>query len=98
MLDKMKRIFELQNKMKAVKKDLESALVEVEAEDGRIKIVIAGDQKIRSLEIAQELMNAENKDSLPLDLMDCFNQAIKKSQQLAASKMQQATGINIPDL
>jgi len=98
MFDKMKQLFELQGKMKAVKKELESSIVEVESNNGQIKIVISGDQKIKSLEIADALIVKENKTDLCRDLASCFNEAVRKSQNLAASKMKEVSGINIPGL
>ncbi|HDZ76815.1 MAG TPA: YbaB/EbfC family nucleoid-associated protein [Candidatus Omnitrophica bacterium] len=98
MLDKMKQLFELQGKMKQVKKELEASSVEVEAAGGQIKMVIGGDQKLKSLTIAESLISAENKDRLSRDLLDCFNEAVKKSQSLAADKMKSVAGINIPGL
>jgi hypothetical protein len=44
------------------------------------------------------LLSLANKASFEKDLVSCFNEAIKKSQGLAAEKMKQVTGINLPGL
>lgn len=98
MFDKMKQLFDLQNTMKTVKRELEVSSVEAQARNGQVRIVISGDQKVKSLEIADSLFGAQNKTSLQADLVSCFNDAIRKSQVLAADKMKQATGINLPGL
>lgn len=98
MFDKMKQLFDLQNKMQSVKKELERATTEVQSKNGSIKIIIRGDQKINSVSIADSLLNLQNKNMLQDDLVACFNEAIKKSQGLAADKMKQVTGIEIPGL
>lgn len=98
MFDKMKQLFDLQGKMQTVKKELENSSVESQSRGGDIKIVIRGDQKITSINIADSLLSADNKASLEKDLVNCFNEAIKKSQSLAADKMKQVTGINLPGL
>ncbi|MDP1854068.1 MAG: YbaB/EbfC family nucleoid-associated protein [Candidatus Omnitrophota bacterium] len=96
MFDKMKQLFELQGKMQAVKKELENSSVESQSRGGDIKIVIRGDQKVSSINIADSLLSPENKALFERDLVNCFNEAIKKSQGLAAEKMKQVTGINLP--
>ena len=98
MFDKMKQLFELQGKMKQVKKELEVSSVEAEAAGGRIKMVIGGDQKLKSLTIEESLLSAQNKERLSMDLLNCFNEAVRKSQSLAADKMKNVAGINIPGL
>lgn len=98
MFDKMKQLFDLQNTMKIVKKELEVSSVEAQARNGQVRIVISGDQRVKSLEIADSLLGAQNKIPLQADLVSCFNEAIRKSQSLAADKMKEVTGINLPGL
>jgi len=61
----------------------ELAVEKVEVNEGDIKIIIAGDQKIQTLEI-----NGENQARL----VDVLNKAIKRSQEVAARKVQQMSG------
>ena len=55
----------------------------VELNEGEIKIVISGDQKIQELEIKGE--------SQPR-LIEILNKAIKRSQEIAARKVQSMSG------
>lgn len=55
----------------------------VEVVEGGIKIVISGDQKIQELEI-----DGENQPRL----METLNKAIKRSQEVAARKVQMMSG------
>ncbi len=96
MLDKMKKIFELQGKISQIKKELENSIIEVTNQNQDIKIAITGEQKVLSLDIADSLIGAQNKEQFKRDLLDCFNQAIKKSQALASQKAKEITGLNIP--
>ena len=61
----------------------ELAAEKVEINEGDIKIVIAGDQKIQTLEV-----NGENQ----VRLVDVLNKAIKRSQEVAARKVQTMSG------
>jgi DNA-binding protein YbaB len=93
MLDKIKQIYELQQKAQAVKRELENSFAEVGSE---IKITISGSQKIQKLEITDDLL--ADKGKLQARLIDALNDAIRKSQELAAQKMKEITGINLPNL
>ena len=59
------------------------AAEEVVVEENGIKIVMTGDQKIKTLEI-----DGENQGRL----IDVLNKAIKKSQEVAAKKLQEMSG------
>ncbi len=56
---------------------------EIRIEEGDILVVISGDQKIKQLSV--------QGISSP-DVIDILNRAIKKSQELAAKKLQSMTG------
>lgn len=56
---------------------------EVEVERNGIKILITGDQKIKELE-----SNGKSDN----DIKDAINEAIKKSQEIAARKLSQMGG------
>lgn len=56
---------------------------EVEIEKHGVRVVITGDQKLKSIE-------SNGKDDN--DVRDAVNEAIKKSQEVAAKKLQQMTG------
>ncbi|MBW7955706.1 YbaB/EbfC family nucleoid-associated protein [Patescibacteria group bacterium] len=61
----------------------ELAAEEIRIEEGDILVVISGDQKIKQLSV-QGISSPE--------VIDILNRAIKKSQELAAKKLQTMTG------
>ena len=65
-----------------LKKAIESETIEVE--ESGIKVVVTGDQKIKSLTIN----GGENKI-----LVDTINKAVKKSQEMAAKRMKDMGGL-----
>ena len=97
MLDKMKKLFELRSKMSEIKQELAATNVEAEAAEGKIKIVINGEQKVQDLYIDDALIVSPNKSQLQNDLTHCLNEAIQKSQKLAADKVKEVTGLDIPN-
>ena len=56
---------------------------EIEIEKHGVRVVITGDQKLKSID-----SNGKDDD----DIRDAVNEAIKKSQEVAAKKLQQMTG------
>ena len=97
MFDKMKQLMEIKKQAEELKRDLDSTTVEVEDVRG-IKIVISGSQNFETLEIDPALLNPDNRKRFEDDLLRSLNLAIRKSQNLAAQKMQAMTGLNIPGL
>ena len=84
MFDKFKQIGELKKmRDEAMKIQRELAAEKVEISEGDIKIIISGDQRIHELEI--------NGESQPR-LMDVINKAVKRSQEVAARKVQSMSG------
>lgn len=65
----------------AIQKELQKE--EIEIEKNGVVIVISGDQKVRSIE-------TNGRDDR--DITEAINEAIKKSQEIAAKKLQQMGG------
>jgi DNA-binding protein YbaB len=61
----------------------ELAAEKVEIDEGDIKIVVSGDQKIQLLEIQGEPQNR---------LVEVLNKALRRSQEIAARKVQSMSG------
>lgn len=72
---------ELRKQAKQMQKDLSGE--EIRIEEGDVVVVISGDQKIKQFSV-QGISSQEAVDTL--------NKAIKKSQELAAKKLQSMTG------
>ena len=99
MFDKMKELYQLQKKARAIQKELRDTEIEATALDEKIKIIFNGEQKIQSLEIDESLFNSQNKRNLEQGLLDAIREGIARSQQIAAEKMKDVAGdLNIPGL
>lgn len=84
MFDKLKQLGELKrmrDQAMAMKRQLEAERVEVS--EGDVRVIITGDQKIEVLEVGGQ---ANEK------AREVINKAIKKSQEVAAQKLQQISG------
>ena len=81
-----KDMFKMQREAKRVKKELKN--IHVEAEASGVKVVVAADQEIVSVEIAPTVPHEQIG---PL-LKDALNRAMKKVQVISAEKMQPLMG------
>ena len=87
MFDKLKGLYELQKQASTLKKELNQIIIETEEENGTIKIVMNGEQKIQSVTIAPEWFSVEKKEKLEQALKKCFTKAAEKIQLTIASKL-----------
>ena len=97
MLDKIKNLMEMQRKMQEIKRQLDAMVFEVRSQDGLVTISMNGSQEVQKVEIAGDAP-ASQADTLERSLKDTFNRAIKRSHDLAAGKMKDITGINLPGM
>ena len=89
MLDKAKKMWEMQAKAKAVQKELRAMEFVGEELGGRIKVVVNGEQKVESIAIDEALFTPSEKTSVERFLKQAMSSAVSKSQQTAANKMKE---------
>jgi DNA-binding YbaB/EbfC family protein len=90
---------DLQAKLLKAKDELADMTTEVSSGGGAIKIVIDGQQRVRSVTISPEVINAEDVEMLQDLVMTAVNEAIQKSQDMAANHLSSLTGgLKIPGM
>ena len=90
---------QLQAKLAKAQQELGNATVEASSGGGVVKVVIDGQQNVRSVEISPEVINAEDAEFLQDLVMAAVNEAIAKSQELANKHLSSLTGgLDIPGL
>jgi hypothetical protein len=95
----LRQIQELQAKLVKAQEDLGNMNVEVAAGGGAIKIVINGHQQFQSITISPEVVNPDDVDFLQDIVLAACNEAVQKSQEIAAQNMSKLTGgMKIPGL
>jgi DNA-binding YbaB/EbfC family protein len=82
----------MQQQMAEAQEALAHESVTVTAGGGAISIVMSGHQRVQSLTIDPELLNAEDVDMLQDLLAAAVNSAIEQSQALSAQRMESITG------
>ncbi len=97
MFDKMKALFDMQKKMQEIKRELDITIFDIQSSDGLVKITMNGSQEVKEIVIKDNLGELEQA-GLAGSLKETFNRSIKRSQEIAAQKMKDVTGLNIPGL
>lgn len=97
MFDKMKTLMDMQKKMQEIKHELDNTIFEIASSDGLVKVAMNGSQEVKDIVIQQDIKEID-KISLQKAIKDAYNRAIKRSHELAAAKMKDATGFSIPGL
>ena len=95
----MQRAQQLQARLAKAQEDLAKATVETTSGGGAITVVINGQQKIQSIKISPDVLKTEDVEMLEDMVLTAVNDAVAKSQELAAKQMSALTGgLRIPGL
>lgn len=84
----MKDMYQLQKKAKQLQKELKDLEIEARSSDGIVTVVVNGEMKIVSIDIAAEYMTGENKNHVQNAVKDALTQAMARAQSESASRMQ----------
>lgn len=88
----MARVQKMQDDMKQAQEALADEYIEVSAGGGAITIEISGTQRVRTVTIAPELLEDGDAEMLGDILVAAINEALERSQTLAAERMESITG------
>jgi DNA-binding YbaB/EbfC family protein len=90
---------QLQAKLAKAQEELGSMTVEATSGGGAVKVVIDGHQKVHSVEISPEAVEAGDIELLQDLVISAVNEAVTKSQELVNKHLSSLTGgLNIPGL
>lgn len=90
---------EMQTRMMKIQEELGEATVEATAGGGAVKVVMTGQQRCQSVEIDPSAVDPDDVELLQDMLVAAVNDALQKSQELAAQRLGALTGgLKIPGL
>ena len=90
---------QLQVKLAKAQEELGNMTVEATSGGGAVKVVIDGHQKVHSVEISHEAVEAGDVELLQDLVIAAVNEAITKSQELVNKRLGSLTGgLSIPGL
>lgn len=94
--DMMNKIKETQQKVEETKLRLNSVLIDEQSNDGLLKVTITANREVKSLNIADELM--EDKEQLEDYLVLTLNKAIKKATEVNEAELGAVAKEGMPDI
>ena len=95
----MQQAQQLQSKLAKAQEELENITVEASSGGGAVTVTVNGQQKILSVKISPEVVNADDVELLEDLVLTAVSEAIAKSQETAAKHLGGLTGgLKIPGL
>jgi DNA-binding YbaB/EbfC family protein len=98
-MDMMRQVQKLQEEMLKTQESLGEETITATAGGGAVTVVMTGQQRIQSISIAPEVVDPDDVEMLEDLVTAAVNEALQKSQELAAQRMSALTGgLRIPGL
>ncbi|MEH3053150.1 MAG: YbaB/EbfC family nucleoid-associated protein [Patulibacter minatonensis] len=92
MNDMLKQVQQMQADMAAAQDALKNEVVDVSAGGGSVTIKIGADLVVRSIDVSPDAIDPEDPELLGEVLVAAVNQAIVQAQEIAAQRMEAASG------
>jgi len=96
MFSKLKQVKDMRSQAKDMKNALSEEKVQADV-NGKINVVMDGNQKIVSLEIDEEYLNPEKKEQLQKDIIEALERGQTKVKQMLVTKMRSGE-LSMPDM
>jgi DNA-binding YbaB/EbfC family protein len=98
-MDMMRQVQKLQEEMVKTQEALGEETVTATAGGGAVKVVMTGHQRVQSISIAPEVVDPDDVEMLEDLVTAAVNEALERSQALAAEQLGALTGgLRIPGL
>ncbi len=88
----MKQVQKMQADMAKAQEELKHATVTATAGGGMVTVTATGDQQVTGIEIKPEAVDPDDVELLQDLVLAAVNEALRSSQEMAASKMGGLTG------
>ncbi|QDO95058.1 YbaB/EbfC family nucleoid-associated protein [Formosa sediminum] len=92
----MGKLKETQQKVEETKKRLDTVLVDEQSNDGKIKVTLTANRKIKAIEVDQSLL--EDKEELEDYLILTLNKAIDKATKINEAELGAVAKDGMPDI
>ncbi|MBA2449289.1 MAG: YbaB/EbfC family nucleoid-associated protein [Chloroflexi bacterium] len=94
-----KQMQQMQTKLAKIQEELGSETVEASVGGGMVTIVMTGHQEVQAVTIDPEALDPDDVETLQDLMVAAFNEALRKSQELAGQRLGALTGgMKIPGL
>lgn len=88
----MRQANQMQARMKKAQEELATREFEGTSGGGAVKVVVTGDQKVKSVEIQQDVFASGDKDMLQDLILTAVNEALRVAKTTVDQEMSKITG------
>jgi DNA-binding YbaB/EbfC family protein len=88
----LKQVQKMQADMVKAQEELKNEIVEASAGGGMVTVKVSGDLEIREVRIDPEAVDPDDVELLQDMVLAAVNEGVRSAQELAASKLNAATG------
>src|SRR3954471_14813366 len=88
----LKQVQQMQADMAKAQEQLKDEIVEASAGGGMVTVKVSGDLEVKEIRIDPEAVDPEDLDLLQDMVLAATNEGVRSAQELAASKLNAATG------
>ena len=94
-----KQMQQMQARLAKIQEELGEETVEASVGGGVVTITMTGHQQVQAVKIDPEALDPDDVETIQDLMVAAFNEALKKSQELAAQRLSAVTGgMKIPGL
>jgi nucleoid-associated protein EbfC len=90
MFDILNKLGDFKKKMEEIKSRLDNIYIDEQSSDGKIKITVTGNRKVKSVSIDPSLMNAGNAEEIQETLEIVLNRALERAEGVSEMEMKSA--------
>jgi len=95
----MKQVQQMQQEMAKIQEELAQERIEATAGGGMVSVAVNGEQEVLEVAIEKEAVDPDDVEMLQDMILAAANEALRKSKDLATTKLGQVTGgLSIPGL
>ena len=88
----LKQVQKMQAEMAKAQEELKHEVVEASAGGGMVTVKVSGDLEVKEIRIDPEAVDPEDVELLQDMVLAAVNEGVRSAQELAASKLNAATG------
>ena len=94
----VKQAQKMQEQVKKAQEELENETVVADVANGMVEISMSGKKKVKSIKLKKQAVDPDDIEMLEDLLISCFNEALRKADELTESKMKASGMPSVGDL
>jgi nucleoid-associated protein EbfC len=90
MFDILNKLGDVKKKMDEIKSRLDNIYIDDQTPDGKIKVTVTGNRKVKTVFIDPGLLLSENAEEITENLEAVLNRALEKAERISEDEMKSA--------